>query len=155
MKIQKKLFNTVFRKLSDDELQKEELLIRTNKEGREITIYFNGISKLTSLMDNTGRKIYTPQKESVDCEQLERLKLVDTKAGVEVPFIKEGNLQSYSFKMDDDEKERRFVLVLDTQKISLDDEAVSQPKSEIQAASPKHHNADKTVIDLDAPLHGD
>ena len=146
-----KEFNTVFQKLTEDEIQKSEMIIRTNEVGRDATISFNGISKLTSVVDSTGRKIYTAQKASTDNKLLERMKLVDTVAGVKVPFIKEGKLQTYSFTMDNNEKERRFSIVLDTKNVSVDDTTVTQPKS-AKISTLNLNDTVKTEIDLDAPL---
>jgi len=144
-------FNTVFQNLSQDEVQTADFLIRTNKDGREVVVSFNGISKLSSYVDETGRRLYTPQTPESQHRLLEYMKLVDTVANVEIPFIKDGKLQSYSFIMETNEKERKFTIVLGTEKVKTEDISISSDKR--KSLKKTVEKADKPQIDLDAPLN--
>jgi len=149
-----KEFNTVFQNVSEEEVQKTEFLIRTNKEGRAVTISCNGIAKLASYVDNTGRTIYTPQTADSSNKLLERMKLVDTVTKAEIPFVQEGKLQSYSFTMDNNEKVRKFAIILDTQKVTTEDYSPS-PRSVLKKRSRvivEEAQEPKPELNLDAPL---
>ena len=143
-------FNTVFQNVSEKEVQTADLLIRTNKEGRDVVVSFNGISKLSSYVDNTGRMIYTPGTPDSQHKLLERMKLVDTVAKVEIPFIKDGKLQSYRFAMENNEKERKFTIVLGTEKVKTGDLSVSSAKT--RSVEVTVEKEEKPEIDLNAPL---
>jgi uncharacterized protein YpmB len=144
-------FNTVFQNVSQDEVQTADLIIRTNKEGREVVVSFNGISKLSSYVDETGRRLYTPQTPESQHRLLEYMKLVDTVANVEIPFIKDGKLQSYSFVMGENEKERKFTIVLGTEKVKIEDLSISS--AAMESLKKRVEKEEKPEIDLDAPLN--
>ena len=146
-----KEFNTVFQNVSEEEVQESELIIRTNKEGREVTISFNGIAQLSSEVDNTGRTIYTPENADSSNRLMERMKLVDSVTKTEVPFVKEGKLQAYTFTMDNNEKERKFTIVLNTEKVVVKENAATQNKSANRSTFSVEKEV-KAEINLDAPL---
>jgi len=143
-----KEFNTVFQNVSEEEVQKTEFLIRTNKEGREVRIFFNGIAQLSSEVDHTGRTVYTPKSTDSSNRLLERLKLIDTVAKTEVPFIKDGKLQSYVFTMGNNEKERKFTIVLDTKHVDISSDASQSKVSKLTTTDLE----ETPVLNLDAPL---
>ena len=149
-----KEFNTVFQNVSEEEVQETELVVRTNQEGREVRISFNGIAQLSSEADNTGRTIYTAKNADSSNRLMERMKLVDSVAKVEVPFVKDGKLQSYVFTMDNNEKERKFTIVLDTKKVAVSGSRVSQPKS-LKMSKFTVEDEVKAEINLDAHLDDD
>jgi hypothetical protein len=148
-----KVFNTVFQNVTEDEVQTMNLSVRTNKEGREVTIRFNGIAKLVSQVDETGRTLYTPQEPESDNRLLERMKLVDSVTHAEVPFVVAGELQSYTFTMNNDEKERRFTIVLGTEKVTVEDYTPGTSRAMMKrSARPVIDPEEKPELNLDAPL---